>query len=283
MQKSLDLKLQRLRANSAATDFILADAKDADMAYGLAAPGRSPEHHAEEGQFRTLAEYRQLIRDVTRQGLVDIMLMSCSTNEVLTIQEGLFRDSPITPAVRANDTTDIWLAGGAGRYGSQPSLPFRSTTIDHAMCGRITCDATQRQLGADLGLYSVTFNNDATLDLATLETYKTFRLEAEAKGFRHFLEVFAPNACQPQCPADVARFLNDHIAHTGGNSPKRTTRVSEDPVPRPSRHGGTCPVRPVGHRRHPGRIGRHDTGCLSHAVGGKEIRGSRGTVRPQDQ
>jgi hypothetical protein len=66
-------------------------------------------------------------------------------------------------------------------------------------------------LGADLGLYSVTFNNDATLDRQTLEGYKAFRLEAEAKGFRHFLEVFDPNASGDHPPGDVGRFVNDHI------------------------------------------------------------------------
>ena len=64
----------------------------------------------------------------------------------------------------------------------------------------------------DLGLYSITLNNDTQLDLQTLEAYKTFRLEAERKGFRHFLEVFDPNATGAHSPADLARFINDHIA-----------------------------------------------------------------------
>jgi hypothetical protein len=33
------------------------------------------------------------MRDITRQGLVDIMLTSASSNEVLTFQERLFDDS----------------------------------------------------------------------------------------------------------------------------------------------------------------------------------------------
>ena len=214
MQKTLDHKIQRILADSTVTDFILADAKDADMAFGLSAPGRSPEHHADEGRFRTLQEYRQLIRDVTGQGLVDIVLMSASTSEVLTIQERLFSDSPVTPAIRANDTSDIWLASGTGRYGWQPSLPFRSATIDHAMCGRAQCDQSERHRGADLGLYSVTFNNNASTDREVLDAYKAFRLEAEGKGFRHFLEVFAPNAPGEHAPADVANFVNDHIARS---------------------------------------------------------------------
>ncbi len=88
VQKSLDVKLSRILADSSCHDFILADAKDADMAFGIAAPGRSPEHHAGEGRFRSLDEYRELIRQNVRQGLVDIMLMSGSTNAVLTLQNG---------------------------------------------------------------------------------------------------------------------------------------------------------------------------------------------------
>lgn len=209
-EKSLDLKLSRIEADPSCRDFILADAKDADMAFGLAAPGKSPEMHAHEGKFRSLEQYRELIRDNVRQGLIDIMLMSASTNELLTIHERLFSESHVTPAIRANDTTDVWLADGS-TYAQQPSRPFRSATIDHAMCGKVACEPDARRIGADLGLYSVTFNNDLELDLETCERYQAFRTEAEAKGFRHFLEVFDPNA--PQSPIDnVPRFLNDMIA-----------------------------------------------------------------------
>ncbi len=211
MQKSLDLKLARIKADPSCRDFILADAKDADMAFGLSAPGRSPEHHASEARFRTLQEYRQLMRGIVEQGLVDIMLMSASSSEVLTIQERIFDHSPVTPAVRANDTTDIWLASGTGRYGTQPSQPFRTATLDHIMCGKAECQPDERRLGADLGLYSVTFNNDVDLDRQSLAAYKEFRLEAEGKGFRHFLEVFDPNAPGEHKPADVGRFIADHI------------------------------------------------------------------------
>ena len=214
MEKTLDRKLARILADSSCRDFIVADAKDADMAFGLSAPGLSPEHHAGEARFRTLAEYRQLIRDVVQQGLVDIALMSASSNEVLTLQERLFDNSPVTPAIRANDTTDIWLAAGSGRYTQQPSVPFRTATIDHAMCGKSECEPHERWWGADLGLYSITLNNDVELDHKSLSEYKAFRLEAEQKGFRHFLEVFAPNACGKVCPKDVPRFINDSIART---------------------------------------------------------------------
>ncbi len=49
--------------------------------------------------------------------------------------------------------------------------------------------------------------------MATLLAYKQFRTEAARKGFRHFLEVFAPNALQASV-ADIPRFVNNHIVRT---------------------------------------------------------------------
>lgn len=212
MQKSLDRKLAAIHADpSGSKEFILADAKDADMAFGIGAPGRSPEMHAGEVRMRTLGEYRQQIREIVRQGIVDIMLMSASTNDVLAIQEGLFDDSPVTPAARANDTSDIFLARGSS-YVQEPSRPFRTAAVDHIQCGRVGCQPGERVRGANLGLYSITFNNRLDEDLWALEEYRQFRLEAEAKGFRHFLEVFDPNAPHDLAADQVPRFINDSIA-----------------------------------------------------------------------
>lgn len=216
MEKSLDRKIARILQDRSCNDFILADAKDADMAFGLAAPGMSPEQYGSEAKFRTIEEYRNIIREIIDQGLVDIMLMSNSTSEILTIKERRFANSTITPAIRANDATDIWLAGGEGVYSSVPSRPFQTATLDHALCGKSYCTKAEREakIGADLGLYSITFNNNPETDYEALMTYKAFRLEAEAKGFRHFLEVFSPNACGAHCPTDIPKFVNDHIART---------------------------------------------------------------------
>ncbi len=200
MTKSLDEKLAELHADPGGSDpFILADAKDADMAFGLTATGRDPAAN----RPRSLAEFRDQIREIVAQGLVDIMLMSLSTSEILTAQERLFDSSPVTPAVRANDTTDIHALTGA-RSPRQPSRPFRTSSVRQI----------QQAAGVDLGLYSITPANDAEIDVAGLEAYREFRAEAEREGgFRHFLEVFAPNvaAC---APADPARFLNDFVART---------------------------------------------------------------------
>jgi len=214
MQKSLDRKLAAIHADpSGAKDFILADAKDADMAFGIGSPGRSPEMHAGEGRMRNLAEYRENIRQITRQGLVDIMLMSASSNDVLAIGERLFENSAVTPAARANDASDIF-AVRHGRYIAEPSRPFRSASLDHIQCGHADCEPEERARGANLGLYSVTFNNRLDEDLVAIEHYRQFREEAERKGFRHFLEVFDPNAPEGLTAENTPHFVNDCIART---------------------------------------------------------------------
>lgn len=219
--KSLDIKLAKIRANPACREFIIADAKDADMAFGISSPGKSPEHHSQEGKFRSLGEYRQCIRDVVRQGLVDIMLMSAHSNGILTIDERLFDHSHVTPAARANDATDVHVIR-EGVYIQQPSQPFQSTTIDQIQCGKMDCAPQERILGANLGLYSVTFNNDLDLDRRTLDEYKAFRIEAERKGFRHFLEVFDPNKpINPISPEALGGFINDMIVRSLAGVPEK--------------------------------------------------------------
>src|SRR5581483_9635659 len=165
MEKSLDRKLAAIHADpSGAKDFILADAKDADMAFGIGAPGFSPERHDGELRFKTLAEYREQIRQVIRQGVVDIVLMSASTSDLLTVQEGLFDDSQVTPAARANDASDVHLPRG-GKTHLEAARPFRTAAIDHMQCGHLDCEPAERPRGANLGLYSVTFNNNLERDL----------------------------------------------------------------------------------------------------------------------
>src|SRR5882672_8760670 len=225
--KSLDAKLGEIKANPKSRAFIIVDAKDADMAFGVRATGRrdylskrgarpaqfSPEVWSrEEFGYRSLPEFLDIIREVTNQGLVDIMLMSAYVNEQLTIKEGLFKNSHVTPAARANDTTDVW-AARHGAYTREPSQPFRSASIDHIQCGEIECDREGggEFPGANLGLYSITFVNDLEQDREALLWYKEFREEAERKGFRHFLEIFDSNVDSGIAPEKLGEFINDNI------------------------------------------------------------------------
>jgi len=234
--KSLDAKLADIKASRASRAFILADAKDADMAFGVRAPGPrgylagrgmrpaqfSPEVWTrDEFGYRNLPEFLDIIREITHQGLVDIMLMSAYVNEQLAIKEGLFRNSPVTPAARANDTTDVW-AVRHGCYTREPSQPFRSASIDHIQCGEVECarDGSGEFPGANLGLYSITFVNDLQQDREALRWYKEFREEAERKQFRHFLEVFDPNVDAGISPEKLGEFINDNILRTLAGVPE---------------------------------------------------------------
>lgn len=233
--KSLDRKLAEIRANPRSRAFILADAKDADMAFGVRAPGPraylsargarpaqfSPEVWTrEEFGYRNLPEFLDIIREVVHHGVVDIMLMSAYVSEQLTIKEGLFRNSHVTPAVRANDTTDIWVVRH-GCYTREPSRPFRTASIDHIQCGRVECERDGGEFpGANLGLYSITYVNQLEHDRAALQAYKEFREEAERKGFRHFLEVFDPNVESGVPPEKLGEFINDNIIRTLAGVPE---------------------------------------------------------------
>ncbi len=227
MTKTLDTKLAALAHDRFGKAFILADAKDADMALGISAPGPNPQAAADGFPSRTMTEYRSHIREVIAQGMVDIMLMSCSTSDELTIRQRLFDNSTMTPAVRANDTTDIHLCRGAG-YAGSPALPFSSATIDLIQTGQVDGATADRSRGANLGLYSVTFNNLPDYDLQTMQAYKTFRLEAQARGFRHFLEVFDPNvppAVHRIPPELIGGFINDHICRLLAGVPRAARPV----------------------------------------------------------
>jgi hypothetical protein len=210
MPKTLDEKLARIIADPSCKDFILADAKDADMAYGLAAPGLKPQPTDDKSPFKSIQDYRANIRAIIEQGLVDIMLMSVSTSDVLTFRERLFEHSRITPAIRANDTSCLWLYGTPAAYCSQPSRPFRTAIIDEAIGANANGLIAAGQPQLNLGLYSITLNNDVELDHAAHTAFRAFREEAWRKGFRYFLEVFPPNA--PVNPIkDVPRFVSDSI------------------------------------------------------------------------
>ncbi len=216
MTKSLDEKLAAIHADPVGCrEFIIADAKDADMGFGITAPGPQRDacphgYDQNHGCFKTLDDYLRQIRAVTEQGLVDIMLLSASNLERLAMREGIFRNSRITPAARANDTSDVWVVRG-GKYIHLPSRPFRTASIDHIKYGKISSDHSSPVLGADLGLYSITFTNNIDWDYRALEDFHEFRIEAEKKSFRYFLEVFNPNVDAGIAERDVGAFLNDHI------------------------------------------------------------------------
>ncbi len=211
LDKTLDKKLETLRRDPGGKTFILADAKDADMARGIASPG-TPWPTDPTRRFRSMPEFCDDIREIVKQELVDIMLASVSVMSRLAHEEKLFAASPVTPAIRANDTTDVWVGRGAS-YRRLPSRAFSTCYIDEAQFGSLAV-SHEGAPSVNLGLYSITFTNDLATDLENLEAFRTFRAEAQRKGFRYFLEVFDPNTDAGVPAEEIPGFVNDHIVRT---------------------------------------------------------------------
>ncbi|MEZ5668498.1 MAG: hypothetical protein R3F55_13865 [Alphaproteobacteria bacterium] len=192
---SLNAKLANIRAGRyTPADFIIADAKDGDMGFGRAAPGPDPSGKG----LKNRRQYLDAMTEMAESGLLDILLCSASTCEILA-HEGVFARTGVTPAVRYNDTTCIWSQRG-GAYRESASRPFR------------TLDLSRVRGIASLGLYSVTFSNDRDRDLEQLVEYKKFRAEAAGHGLEHFLEVFNPAFdVGLRDGVDLGTFVNDCI------------------------------------------------------------------------
>jgi hypothetical protein len=210
MKARLLEKLDAIRRGTDPRAFILADAKDADMAWGITSPGAP--YPAGARRWKSMPEFRQDIREVVADGVIDILLASVSQMSQLAHRERIFDGSEVTPAIRANDTTDIWCGRGAS-YRGTASRPFSSCYLEEALHGTIF-PAEGSLPAVDLGLYSITFNNDLEADRESLAAFKVFRAEAQRRGFHYFLEVFAPNLEGRLATADLPHFINDQICRT---------------------------------------------------------------------
>ncbi len=201
--KKLKNKLEKIKSGDyQPTDFIIADAKDGDMAFGIAAPGPAPaaETDVESVLYKTRRDYLADMTAMAESELIDILLMSASSAEALHAKK-LFDKTDVTPAIRLNDTTDIWSARGSN-YRESPSRPFA------------TVDLSQVTSLSQLGLYSITFSNNLEADRTTLETYREFRIAIRETGIQHFLEVFNPAFDINLNDASLGDYINDMILKT---------------------------------------------------------------------
>ncbi len=200
--KKLDEKLLNIRnANYKPSDFIIADAKDADMGGGRRAPGFIRQENGKLTEIPdTYESYLNKMKEMTKSEMVDVMLMSMTSAERLVNQD-IFKNSPVTPAVRLNDTSCIWGLLRNGDYTEHQSRPFATTQLRHAINY------------VDLGLYSMTFNKDVDRDVYMLNKYRDFRDEAEKIGMRHFLEVFNSAVIKLDIQA-MGEYVNDCILKT---------------------------------------------------------------------
>ena len=126
------------------------------------------------------------------------------------------REHELTPQRRgrrppAPTTRPTSLAVTGGSFAQSPagrSARRRSITS----CAARSIAARRADLGADLGLYSVTFDdNDVNRDLESLEAYEDFSIEAEKQGF-------------PALPGDVQpQRVRRHVHRPTGRADTSTT------------------------------------------------------------
>lgn len=196
-------KIARIRAGQYRPgDFILADAKDADLSGGVLTAGPRRDATGTIVGTRTRPEFLAQMRALIEQDVVDILLASASNIEALA-EGGAFDGSAVMPAFRANEATDMWGVLRGGQYRRFPSRPHRGADLAFAR--------------APLGLYSVTFQNDPTGDAAMLEAYAAFRRDARAAGILHFLEVFNPSTDIGVAPGAMGAYVNDCILRAMGS------------------------------------------------------------------
>ena len=220
-------------------------------------PGRAREGSRVTGKMRSLAEYRDQMREIVKQGLVDIMLMSASTSELLTIRERLFENSHVTPAVRANDTTDIHLLAG----GTYARRAFAAVSLGHDRAD------SERQGEPDRGRAAARGGPGALLDHAEQPARVRLRHARGVQAVPHRGRGEGlpplPGSLRPQRlrrrlpgrPGPVHQ--RPDRPHAGRRSQQRPAGVPEDRLPRPQGDGGTGRLRPAPRPRHPRRLQRH--------------------------
>ncbi|WP_419760397.1 hypothetical protein [Acidisoma sp.] len=205
----LDQKLARIQSGDYRRgDFIIADAKDGDMGSGITTAGPRYDAKGQVIGWKTRRDYLDQIAAVVKQDIVDIMLTSVSNMELLH-EQGVYRNSAVKPAIRANDATDCWGGIRGATYADYPSRPYRTAVLSRVMYGSLEAQPGKPVTGTDLGLYSITFNNNLDDDIRSLEAFEAFRAEAAKVGFSYFLEVFNPNAPQDLTPETMPGFMND--------------------------------------------------------------------------
>jgi hypothetical protein len=204
--KSLDQKIVNLHSGLTAEDFILVDAKDPISAFGILGTGKTS-----SGKNKSKQEFFEDIQAMVNQSIIDVMLTTVNTYDRLTNKEDIFATTPVTPAIRMNSSTDIWMVRN-GNYSQMRSIPYTCASVGRIMIGH-TPPWENEKPKIDLGLYSITFNNNPDDDIITLEAFKSFWTEAEQNQFRYFLEVFDPNTSECGLkPDEIPGFINDQIA-----------------------------------------------------------------------
>ncbi|NPD69303.1 hypothetical protein HN018_27585 (plasmid) [Lichenicola cladoniae] len=202
MDRRYDRKINRIRRGDYEVgDFIIADAKDADLSGGVVVTGPTRDALGARTGWRSRPQFLQAIERIVADDVIDIMLLSTSNLQQLD-RSGAFDGSDVQPAYRANDPSDVWGGIRGATYCASASSPYQSADLS-------LTDSLKT-----LALFSITFNNSLHDDLRSLEAFAAFRSGARASGQRYFLEVFNPNIECGIAPNDISAYVNDCILRT---------------------------------------------------------------------
>ena len=174
-----------------------------------------PASDPSRGSCARWQDYRDQMREIVKQGLVDIMLMSASTSDATDDQENVSSRTRALPRPFEPMIPPTFICWPAALM--PPSPPGRFASRDHRADSKRQDQSHVRRADARVRIWGcirsrrITRSNSIILRLKPI---KQFRIEAEQKGFRHFLEVFDPNACGDSCPVDLGRYINDLIVRT---------------------------------------------------------------------
>ena len=113
--------------------------------------------------YRTHPEFLQLQKELVADGAIDGLLMTPADAEHLALDEAIFGDTPVTPIVRMNAETGIWNPR-FGAYRAQYSMPFQTVFPEDLRSYCETLLAPALECRVQLGLYSITLNNDVKAD-----------------------------------------------------------------------------------------------------------------------
>ena len=194
----LEEKLKKIKKSKyKKSDFIIADAKDADMGFGIYGTGVKLDKKNNSKKPLPHKEYIKNIIKMTKSNLVDIMLMSASSAEIAHDLK-VFNKSKVTPAIRFNDSSDIWELRN-GKYHEYHGMPFRTARLEIV------------KKFCKLGLYAIAFSNDRDRDIYTLDCYRNFRIDAGNNNLDHFLEVFNPKISIGLDRKKTGSYINDCI------------------------------------------------------------------------
>lgn len=190
MTKTLQRKIRALLADASnSAEFILADAKESDLALAgvPAVLERSLERPDASFPYRSRGAYLDQILELIEDSPLDLMVVSREVAGSMAGAGGAFEHSRVSPSVRVQSGRDL-RARAPGESGPLP-------------------------------LFGLGLSRDRALDQAELDAYDRFRLDVGVVRGGHLLELYPASGRDGGPPQRVDDVLDDRLLHSLLESP----------------------------------------------------------------